>query len=110
MSEKRDIQFLEDILKAAELISDFKGNISYEEFLKDEKTKAAIVRNLEIIGEASKNISEAVQQQNKEIPWKEMARMRDKLIHHYFGINYDIVWAVITSDIPDLIDKIKTII
>ncbi|MEW6679932.1 MAG: HepT-like ribonuclease domain-containing protein [bacterium] len=66
--------------------------MSYKEFLEDIKTQDAVVRNLEIIGEAAKNISEELKKKYPRIQWKDLAGVRDKLIHHYFGVNFDIVW------------------
>ena len=84
-------------------------DISFNEFLDDEVLKRAIVRSLEIIGEATKKIPADIKYKWKEIEWKNMAGMRDKLIHDYFGINYNIVWDVIKNKIPELslqIDKV----
>jgi uncharacterized protein with HEPN domain len=75
--------------------------------LDDLKTQDAIVRNIEIIGEATKNLSAYFRNQYPAIPWKNLARMRDKLIHDYFGVNLDIVWGVLKEDIPELIKEIE---
>lgn len=76
------------------------------QFQSDEKSKRAFVRSLEIIGEASKIFPADYREQHPEIPWKVMARMRDKLIHHYFGVDYPVVWDTVVSDIPALQEKI----
>ncbi len=81
--------------------------MSYEDFLEDTKTQDAVVRNLEIIGEATKSLPLKFKESYQEIPWKSMAGMRDKLIHDYFGINTDIVWGVAKKNIPDLIQFIE---
>lgn len=80
--------------------------ISYENFVKDEKTSFAVIRCVEIIGEAAKHIPEAVCQKYPEIPWKDVAGMRDKVIHFYFGVNLERVWLVVKEDMP----KIKPLI
>ncbi len=76
--------------------------LTYEQFLKDIKTQDAIFRNLEVIGEATKNLSSSLQEQYPEVPWRGMAGIRDRLIHHYFGVNLDIVWDIVTVEIPAL--------
>ncbi len=68
-----------------------------------------MVRNLEIIGEATKNISEELKQEYPHIPWKGLAGVRDKLIHHYFGVNFDIVWNIISEELPEILLQIKEI-
>ncbi len=84
--------------------------LSYSEFLDDETLKRAVVRSLEIIGEATKKIPVDFKVRHKAIKWKEMAGMRDRLIHDYMGVNYTIVWDVITNKIPDLLDQIIQVI
>ena len=84
--------------------------MNYEEFIKDEKTKSAVAREIEVIGEATKNIPESIQNKYIELPWADMARMRDKIIHFYFGVDYEIVWAVIKNRLPEIKLAIKKII
>ncbi|MBI5427919.1 MAG: DUF86 domain-containing protein [Nitrospinae bacterium] len=79
-------------------------------FLGDTKTQDAVVRNLEIIGEAVKNMSSSLKSKYPDIPWKRMAGMRDKMIHDYFGVNLDIVWDVVERDIPVLKRGIEAIL
>ena len=71
-----------------------------EEFFSDEKTRSAVAFKIENIGEASKNIPAAIKTKYKDLPWAEMARIRDKITHSYFGIDYKIVWAVVKKDLP----------
>jgi len=71
-------------------------------FLKDRKTQDAVIRNLEIIGEAVKNISTEIIEKYLDIPWKNIAGMRDRLIHHYFGVNIKLVWAVVENRLDEL--------
>ncbi|MEX2382729.1 MAG: DUF86 domain-containing protein [Opitutales bacterium] len=91
------------------LIAESQG-MTEEQFQVDEKSKRAFVRSLEIIGEASKNFPTDYREAHPEIPWKVMARMRDKLIHHYFGVDYPVVWDTIVSDIPSLHVKIQKLL
>jgi uncharacterized protein with HEPN domain len=93
---KRDYTlYIKDMLECIEKIEEFVGNMSYEEFVEDDKTSSAAVRKLEIMGEASKNIPRDIRREYKEIPWSDVAKMRDKIIHFYFGVDYEIVWKVI---------------
>lgn len=71
-----------------------------DEFQKDDKTSSAVIRKFEIIGEATKNLQDGVKNKNPNLPWREMAGMRDKLIHFYFGVKYDLLWHTIKDVIP----------
>lgn len=102
--------FIEDILDSISKIEEFTTNMGFSEFLRDEKTKAAVIKKLEIIGEAIKNIPKYVKQQYKELPWSDMARMRDKLSHGYFGIRYEMVWGVIKERLPEIKPVIQKIL
>lgn len=84
--------------------------MSESEFLQNPTIKRAFVRSLEIIGEATKNIPKDFKLNYAEVDWKNMARMREKLIHHYFGVNYSIVWDVVNNEIPALHEKILKLI
>ncbi|MFN4131725.1 MAG: DUF86 domain-containing protein [Caldimicrobium sp.] len=108
---KRDVTlYLKDILDAMEAIEKFVADMSFEEFKLDDKTSSAVIRKFEIIGEATKNIPVSIRQKYPDIPWREMAGFRDKLIHFYFGIKYDIVWDTIKTEIPKLKPKIRKIL
>jgi uncharacterized protein with HEPN domain len=109
-SKRRDKDFLGDILDAMERITAYTANLSYEEFLADPKTQDAVLRNIEIIGEAAKKVSTAVKKVQRDIPWRDMAGMRDNVIHHYFGVNYDIVWNIGQVQIPELLPKMRAIL
>jgi len=115
MSEKRrDKDYLSDIFEAIVRIKAYTEDYDHDKLFSDIKTQDAIVRNLEVIGEATKNLSRSLKNKYSEIPWKDLAGLRDKLIHHYFGIDYDIVWNIVEKElahlriqIEDLISKIK---
>ena len=94
--------FIEDIIHSIERISSYTSGITREEFGRDTKTQDAVIRNLEIIGEAAKNIPESFKEKYPEVPWKRIAGMRDKLVHHYFGVSMDIIWATVKNDIPEI--------
>jgi len=90
---RREIgDYIQDIIEAIDKLMKFVKGMSYDEFVQDDKTIFAVVRAIEIIGEAVKNIPEEVRGSYPEIPWKDMAGMRDKLIHSYFGIRLERVW------------------
>jgi uncharacterized protein with HEPN domain len=85
-------------------------NLSFEDLLEDELLQRGVIRSLEIIGEASKNVSPGLKELYQEVEWKMMAAMRDKLIHRYFQVNWKIVWNVLISEIPILEAQIEKIL
>ena len=106
--KKRDHKlFIKDIIAAMESIEKFVGDMTLEELESDEKTSSAVIRKFEIIGEAVKYMPNKVKEKYKGIQWKSMAGMRDRLIHAYFGIDYNLVWAAIKNEIPKLKPKLK---
>lgn len=110
MSKRRNNEILSDILEAIRRIHDYTSGMDYQNFLKDLKTRDAVIRNLEIIGEASKSVPDEFKKQFQEIPWKEMCGVRDKLIHHYFGVNFEIVWSIISEELPEVRKNINNIL
>ena len=93
--------YLKDILDAMEKAQKFIENLTFEQFAEDQKTVYAVVRALEIVGEATKNIPDAIRMEFPKVPWKDMAGMRDILIHDYFGVDMETVWLTITKKIPE---------
>ena len=102
--------YLKDILSAMDSIETFVEGMSFDEFRTDDKTSSAVIRKFEIIGEATKNIPQGIKEKYPHIPWKEMAGFRDKLIHFYFGIKYDIVWNTIKLRLPELRNNIEKVL
>lgn len=102
--------YLKDILEAIEAIEKFIEGIDFETFKNDDMRSSAVIRKFEIIGEAAKNFPESIKQKYTSIPWKDMAGMRDRLIHFYFGIKYDLVWNTIKDVIPQIKPLIKKIL
>jgi uncharacterized protein with HEPN domain len=106
---KEDLAFIEHILDSINAIEEFSKNMNKEELVLSRLKQSAIVREIEIIGEAVKNVSENLKNKHSEIEWKEIVGTRDKMIHHYFGVDLNIVWDIIKINLPDLKDKILKI-
>ena len=99
--------YLEDILDSMEKTQKFIENMSYNQFSQDDKSIFAVIRALEIIGEATKNIPDNVRRINPDIPWRDMAGMRDVLIHDYFGVDINTVWLTVTKKIPEIKPRVQ---
>lgn len=93
--------YFDDIIEAIEKVLKYTEGQNIEEFSADSKTVDAVIRNFLIIGEAVKHIPEIIKEQNPEIPWRGMAGMRDKLVHEYYGIKYDVIWDTIINKLPN---------
>lgn len=106
--EYRD--YLEDISNSIRKIEVFTRNMTFEEFKKDEKTRDAVLRNLEVIGEAVKNLPDEIKDNNPNIDWKGISGLRDILSHAYFGVDDDIIWDIIQNKIPQLEEKVDVLI
>ena len=107
----RDIfLYVKDIISAIEDIQAFAAGMKFEEFVGDKKTSMAVIRELEIIGEAAKGIPDPVRVQHPDIPWKQMSGMRDRLIHAYFQIDYQLVWRTIQETLPKLLAPLKSLL
>jgi uncharacterized protein with HEPN domain len=108
---KRDLfDIFKDVQKEINFLISQTENIDYEKFASNDLLTRAVERSLEIIGEAVKNIPEDIRTLYPLIEWRDIAGMRDKLIHHYFGIDYEIVWSVLKNEIPELKQTIEFII
>lgn len=106
---KDDQAYIEHILLCIDKIQGYTKDLTDDDFNSNELIQDAVIRNIEIIGEATKKISMHLRSQYPGIPWKEMSGMRDKLIHDYFGIDVDVVWKTVKEDIPYLKSLIKNI-
>ena len=107
---KEDLIYVSHLLTALADIKEFTTGMTKRDFLKSKMAEHAVVRNIEVIGEASKHLTARFRDKHKDIPWKDMIKMRNKVTHFYFGINYNIVWKVVKRDVPALEKKLKTII
>ena len=108
---KRDCRiYLKDILDAFRNAQQFVKGLSYQQFSTNRKTISAVVRELEIVGEATKQLPASITKKYPQIPWSDMAGMRDKLIHFYFGVDMEIVWETVKVRIPQLEPLIQEVL
>ncbi|MDO9538156.1 MAG: DUF86 domain-containing protein [Thermoplasmata archaeon] len=107
---KRPLEYLKHIRDECQYLLETVEGLEYESFVADETLKRSFVRSLEIIGEASRNVPENFRKIHPAVEWKSMAGMRDVLIHSYFGVDYLIVWDVVSTHVPGLLAQIEAII
>lgn len=110
MSEPDPLLSCHDILEAIDRIERYTGSITLDDFLGDTKTQDAVIRNLEIIGEAVKNLPADFREAHPGVEWRAVAGMRDKLIHHYFGVDMGIIWETTRTDLPRFRKQIEAIL
>jgi len=107
---QRDREFLLDILEAAKLVVSYVGEKSKENFLKDIQCQDAVVRRFEIIGEASRRISDDTRDAHPELPWGEMIAMRNVMIHEYDDVDFTVVWETVKNNLSSLIESLERIL
>ena len=106
---KKDLLYIDHILESLEKIESFTKDLTKKEFSKNDLVQDAVIRNFEIIGEASKKVSKELKQTYHKILWKEISGMRDKLIHDYMGVDVDVIWTTIKKDLLVLKNQILEI-
>jgi uncharacterized protein with HEPN domain len=99
--------YLEDVLQAIGKIRDYTTGMSRQAFMSDSKTLDAVVRNLEVIGEAAKKVPKEIQVKNPQVEWRKIASLRDILIHEYFGVDREIVWDIVENKLPVLVGQVN---
>ena len=110
MSKSDEIEYIKHIFIEINYIQNVVEKLNEEEFYNDETLKRVIIRALEIIGEATKNLDIDFRLKYNSVPWSYMAKLRDKIIHHYQGVDYETIWNIITQEIPELHFQINQII
>jgi len=109
MSERSQSAWLQDIRQAISSIIEYTQSMDYDDLLEDRRTQDAVIRNLEVMGEAVKHLTADSKDRFPGIPWPAIAGMRNTLIHEYFGVNLDIVWEVIRDDLPVIYEKLMSV-
>jgi len=107
--KKDNLVYLRHILDAIKRIEEYTKEINYKDFVNSSLIQSAVIREMEIMGEATKRLTQDFKEKYPDIPWKRITGMRDKLIHDYFGVDLDAVWETVEKDIPILRDKLKKI-
>ncbi|KUH32183.1 hypothetical protein APY94_10755 [Thermococcus celericrescens] len=110
MSKRDPCLFLNDILEAIERIEEYLEGYDFETFVKDRKTVDAVLRNLEIIGEAAKNVPEDIRGKYSSVPWRRVVGLRNVVVHHYFGVDLSIVWVIVSSQVGELKEEVEKIL
>ena len=109
MSERDAKLLVDDILDSAQQIIAYTEGFSFEQFVNDRKTRDAVIRNFEIVGEAANRLSNAFKQNHPAVDWQRIKGFRNRIVHHYFGIDYSIVWQIKEVFLPQLISQLNEI-
>lgn len=109
MSKRDPVVLLEDIMVAIQKISRYTSHMDHAAFLNDDLVVDAVARNLEIIGEATRQLPEEFRRVNRQIPWTEIAGLRNRIVHDYFGLDLEIIWQIIQHDLPELDKQVRAL-
>lgn len=109
-ADRTHVDAVADVIEAIDHVARFVEGMTYDAFVEDVRTVYAVVRALEIIGEATKRIPQSMRDAHSEVPWRAMAGMRDKLIHDYMDVDVVVVWKTATEDLPELGPKLRRIV
>jgi uncharacterized protein with HEPN domain len=104
------LDYLNDMLSSIQEIESFTIGVNYQKFIENRMLRNAVVRSLEVLGEASKGIPDEIREKYSQIPWKRISGMRDKLIHNYFGVDYEMVWNVVIERLPEIKSPLESIL
>lgn len=107
--KRTPVMFPDDIISAVESVFAFTDGYDLDRFTKEDKTQSAVIRKMEIIGEAVKRLPAGIISAHRDVPWSYMAKMRDKLIHGYFGVDAEIIWKVVTERFPQILPLLTEI-
>ncbi len=110
MSKRDWLLYVEDVVESTTLIADYTQGMSYDSFVADRKTVDAVVRNLEIIGEASKFVPDNIRRQHQEVDWQGILGLRNRIAHAYFGVSAAIVWQIVVGDLPVLRERMQAML
>jgi uncharacterized protein with HEPN domain len=110
MSNRNVALLLEDIIESGEKILRYIQDLSYEQFLNDDKTVDAVIRNFEIIGEAANRLPDDFKEKHQEVDWYRIRGFRNRIVHHYFGIDYSILWQIKETFLPEMLSDIKQLV
>ncbi len=108
--KKDDSVYLHHIIDAFLQIEHYTESVSHEEFLHNRLLQDGVIRQLEVMGEAARNLSENLRNEHPQLPWRQMIGLRNRMIHAYFNVDLQIIWEIIKGDIPDLKQKMKQIL
>ena len=110
MSRRDPILLLEDVLDSIRKIRTYTSDTSFDQFLADEKTQDAVVRNFEVIGEAVNQLPESFVASNSHIEWRKIVAVRNRVIHEYFGVDLAIIWSIVQVDLPEFEQAIEKLV
>lgn len=109
-SDRDPILYLEDIILSMERVQEYITGLDFQHFKWDYKTVDAVIRNFEIIGEATKNLPKEIKDNYSSVPWEEMYRLRNRISHEYFGIDYEIIWEIATRYLPKNYEDVQVVL